>query len=258
MTIILDNGKRFNLIKWEDDPTTSNIHVYFDPIIGCNDTIKTRGYLVFSPYMYSVYYVHLNYVHLNYAPSLFAQVRSKILPVYMGCTETTWKLRWKELSLTEKELLIVSFLAYHCSGLCTPEYSGFYACANECIKYLADVQLIDNKETTKMTDNTALLDKLLQPTGEEEATDYCDEHVYMFDCDPDSDEDEYEPECYELDSDYIYKMEQIYRWASECDDWFRGENRRYSVGDVHSIEHQIDDMYDTMNSLHSCASDYVE
>lgn len=65
MTIILDNGKHFNLIRWTDDPTTSSIHVYFDPIIGCNDTIRLRGYLVFSPYMYPE-----PDINLHYSPSL--------------------------------------------------------------------------------------------------------------------------------------------------------------------------------------------
>lgn len=109
-----------------------------------------------------------------------------------------------------------------------------------------------------MTDNTALLDKLLQPTGEEEATDYCDEHVYMFDHDPDSDDEYYEDESYEVDSDYLYKMEQIYNWAYDCDTWLRGENRRYSEGYVSSIEYQIEDMYNAMNRLHTYVSDYVE
>lgn len=109
-----------------------------------------------------------------------------------------------------------------------------------------------------MTDNTALLDKLLQPTGEEEATDYCDEHVYMFDHDPDSDEPEPEYESYALDSEYVNKMEQIYGWASDCDLWFRREDRRYAGDCIGSIEARIDEIYNLMSILHSYAEDYIE
>lgn len=118
--------------------------------------------------------------------------------------------------------------------------------------------LDNNKETTKMTDNTALLDKLLQPTGEEEATDYCDEHVYMFDHDPDSDDEYDENDYYEIEIEFKEMMEQIYDWAYDCDIWLRREPHRYSEGDVSSIERQIEDMYNAMSRLHTYASDYVE
>ena len=249
--MLLDNNTAFMIYgtKMHDD---GGIEVFFYPSALCNDIIANRCSIFYSPNRYLLTYR---------TPTEYFELLNRYGLAYGSAHSLQGKElqdKWASIPHLARELIVAGFIAYSDGTLVKADASHF-DCSRAIRNYLEEMNN-KNKETTTMTDNTALLDKLLQPTGEEEATDYCDEHVYMFDCDPDSneDEDEDEYESYEISSEYVDKMDRIYDWASDCDIWFRRENRRYEYSCIESIETRIDEIYDIMCTLHSYASDYVD
>lgn len=248
--MLLDNNIVFMIsnTKMHDD---GEIEVFFYPSNLCNDVIANRR---------SIFYRPNKYLLLHRAPAEYFDLLNRYGLAH-SIQGKEWQDKWASIPHLAQELIIAGFIAYSDATLVKAD-ARYFDCSRSLKIYLEEMNN-KNKETTTMTDNTALLDKLLQPTGEEEATDYCDEHVYMFDCDPDSDEDEddperYEDESYEIESEFKELMEQIHNWVSECDLWLREERRCYCEREVDSIQQQLEDIYDAVRRLHNYAEDYVE